>query len=56
MKSFLSFFALFSYVMALVSLVCGLAGSITAMETLVFMFTFVAMGFIFIVEIENAPL
>ena len=55
MHRFLSFFALFSYVMGLVSLVCGLAGLVSPTLTLVCMFAFIAMGFIFIVELENCP-
>jgi hypothetical protein len=42
--------------MGLVSLVCGLMGLITATMTIVFVLAFIAMGFIFIVELENCPL
>jgi len=55
MRSFLLFFAYCSLIMAGVSIGCGLAGLIGAVETLVFVLTFVGLHVLILWELEYTP-
>lgn len=55
MRSFLLFFAYCSLIMAGVSVGCGLAGLIGAVEMLVFVLTFVGLHALILWELEYTP-
>ena len=55
MRSFLLFFAYCSLIMAGVSVGCGLAGLIGAVETLVFVMAFVGLHALILWEMEYTP-
>lgn len=55
MRSFLLFFCYCSLIMAGVSICCGLAGLIGAVEMLVFVLAFVGLSVLILWELEYTP-
>lgn len=56
MRTFLSWVGFASLWMSVVSIGCGLAGLIDAVDTLVFVFAFIGIHFLILWELEHMPI